>query len=134
MADFKHFIAKAAGGESLSADEAAAAFDIMMSGEATPAQIGGFLVALRVRGETIDEITGAARTMRAKATPVEAPADAVDTCGTGGDAKGTHNISTCAAFVVAGAGVYRSRNMATGRCRQSRARRTCWRRSASISR
>lgn len=105
MSDFREFIAKAAGGEPLSVDEAAAAFDIMMSGEATPAQIGGFLMALRLRGETVDEITGAARTMRAKATPVEAPEGAIDTCGTGGDAKGTHNISTCAAFVVAGAGV-----------------------------
>ena len=105
MTDFKEFIAKAASGDPLSADDAAAAFDVMMSGDATPGQIGGFLMALRVRGETVDEITGAARTMRAKATPVEAPADAVDTCGTGGDAKGTYNISTCAAFVVAGAGV-----------------------------
>lgn len=105
MTDFREFIAKAASGEPLSVDEAAAAFDIMMSGEATPAQIGGFLMALRLRGETVDEITGAARTMRAKATPVEAPEGAIDTCGTGGDAKGTHNISTCAAFVVAGAGV-----------------------------
>ena len=105
MADFKEFIARASTGQPLSADEAASAFDIMMSGEATPGQIGGFLMALRVRGETVDEITGAARTMRAKATPVDAPADAVDTCGTGGDAKGTYNISTCAAFVAAGAGV-----------------------------
>lgn len=105
MADFKEFIAKAATGQPLSADEAASAFDIMMSGEATPGQIGGFLMALRVRGETVDEITGAARTMRGKATPVDAPTDAVDTCGTGGDAKGTYNISTCAAFVAAGAGV-----------------------------
>ena len=105
MAEFKEFIAKAASGAPLSAEEAAAAFDAMMSGNATPAQIGGFLMALRVRGETVDEITGAARTMRAKATGVAAPEGAIDTCGTGGDAKGTHNISTCAAFVVAGAGV-----------------------------
>ncbi|MGI9414023.1 MAG: anthranilate phosphoribosyltransferase [Hyphomicrobiales bacterium] len=105
MTDFRKFIAKAASGNPLSVEEAAAAFDIMMSGDATPAQIGGFLMALRLRGETVEEITGAARTMRAKATPVEAPDGAVDTCGTGGDAKGTHNISTCSAFVVAGAGV-----------------------------
>lgn len=104
MSDLKTFIGKVAGGAALTADEAARAFDIMMSGEASPGQIGGFLMALRVRGETVDEITGAARTMRAKATPVDAPEDAVDTCGTGGDARGTHNISTCAAFVVAGAG------------------------------
>ena len=105
MTDLKGFIAKAATGTPLNADEAAEAFDIMMSGEATPAQTGAFLMALRVRGESVEEITGAARTMRAKATAVGAPEGAIDTCGTGGDAKGTHNISTCAAFVVAGAGV-----------------------------
>lgn len=105
MPDFKQFVAKAASGEPLSETESAQAFDIMMSGDATPAQIGAFLIGLRVRGETVAEITGAARTMRAKATSVEAPDDAIDTCGTGGDAKGTYNISTCAAFVVAGAGV-----------------------------
>lgn len=105
MAELKQFIARLANGETLGADDSAAAFDIMMSGDATPGQIGAFLMALRVRGETVDEITGAARTMRAKAATVEAPEGAVDTCGTGGDAKGTHNISTCAAFVVAGAGI-----------------------------
>jgi len=105
MADFKPLIAKVAAGQSLSRDEAEAAFDIMMSGEATPSQIGGFLMALRVRGETVDEIAGAVATMRTKATPVEAPADAIDVVGTGGDAAGTYNISTTAAFVVAGAGV-----------------------------
>jgi len=105
MADFKEFIAGVAEGVSLSADESALAFDIMMTGNATPPQIGAFLMALRLRGETVDEITGAARTMRAKAAAVDAPGDAVDTCGTGGDAKGTYNISTCAAFVAAGAGI-----------------------------
>lgn len=105
MSDLKQYIGKAASGASLTEDEAAQAFDIMMSGKASPGQIGGFLMALRVRGETVDEITGAARTMREKATQVEAPADAIDTCGTGGDAKGTYNISTCTAFVVAGADV-----------------------------
>lgn len=105
MSEFSPFIAKIAEGQSLAADEAAEAFAIMMSGEATPAQMGAFLMALRVRGETVEEITGAAQTMRAKATDVIAPEGAVDTCGTGGDAKGTYNISTCAAFVVAGAGV-----------------------------
>ncbi|RMF07186.1 MAG: anthranilate phosphoribosyltransferase [Alphaproteobacteria bacterium] len=103
--DFKSYVARVAEGASLSAEESAQAFDIMMSGEATPVQMAAFLMALRVRGETVEEITGAARTMRAKATPVEAPEDAVDTCGTGGDAKGTYNISTCTAFIVAGAGV-----------------------------
>lgn len=105
MTDLKTYIAKVAEGTSLAKDEASQAFHIMMSGEATPAQIGGFLLALRVRGETIEEITGAAEVMREKAVPVTAPADAIDTCGTGGDAKGTYNISTCAALVVAGAGV-----------------------------
>jgi anthranilate phosphoribosyltransferase len=77
----------------------------MMSGEATPSQMGGLLMALRVRGETVDEITGAVTTMRAKMLSVKAPADAVDVVGTGGDASGSFNISTCAAFIVAGAGV-----------------------------
>ncbi len=76
-----------------------------MSGEATPSQIGGFLMALRVRGETVDEIAGAVQAMRAKMTHVEAPEGAIDIVGTGGDASGTYNISTCSAFVVAGGGV-----------------------------
>ena len=99
------FIRIVADGQSLTIKQAAEAFDIIMSGVATPAQIGGFLMALRVRGETIDEITGAANIMRAKAVPVEAPADAMDIVGTGGDATGTYNISTCTALVVAGCGV-----------------------------
>ncbi len=105
MSGFPRFIAKVAEGQSLTADEAAEAFAIMMSGEASAAQMGAFLMGLRVRGETVEEITGAAQAMRAKATTVKAPEGAVDTCGTGGDAKGTYNISTCAAFLVAGAGV-----------------------------
>ncbi len=92
-------------GQSLSETQAASAFDIIMSGEATAAQIGAFLMGLRVRGETVDEIAGAVRTMREKMTRIAAPAGAMDIVGTGGDAKGTHNISTAAAFVVAGAGV-----------------------------
>src|SRR5262249_41412253 len=76
-----------------------------MSGAATPAQIGALVMGLRVRGATVEEIAGAARAMRAKVLTVRAPEGAIDTCGTGGDAKGTFNISTCAAFVVAGAGV-----------------------------
>src|SRR5579862_979152 len=103
--DFKALIAKVATGASLTRDEAAAAFDRMMSGEATPSQMGGLLMALRVRGETVDEITGAVTTMRAKMLGVKAPPGAVDVVGTGGDASGSSNISTCAAFVVAGAGV-----------------------------
>jgi anthranilate phosphoribosyltransferase len=106
MADeFKALIAKAATGASLTREEAASAFDRMMSGEATPSQMGGLLMALRVRGETVDEITGAVTTMRAKMLGVKAPANAIDVVGTGGDASGSFNISTCAAFIVAGAGV-----------------------------
>jgi anthranilate phosphoribosyltransferase len=105
MSDLKTIIAKAAGGAALSRAEAREAFSIMMSGEATPAQIGGLLMALRVRGETVDEITGAVEIMREKMLRVEAPADAIDIVGTGGDASGSYNISTCAAFVAAGAGL-----------------------------
>jgi anthranilate phosphoribosyltransferase len=104
MSDLKPLIAKAVAGP-LTRDEAREAFDVMMSGNATPAQIGGFLMALRVRGETVDEISGAVETMRAKMTRVEAPANAMDIVGTGGDASGSYNVSTCAALVVAGAGV-----------------------------
>jgi anthranilate phosphoribosyltransferase len=105
LADLRRAIAKVAARESLSQDEAAEAFDLVISGAAPPAQIGGLLMAMRVRGETVDEIAGAARAMRAKVLTVRAPEGAVDTCGTGGDGKGTFNVSTCAAFVVAGAGV-----------------------------
>jgi anthranilate phosphoribosyltransferase len=103
--DFKALIAKVATGAHLTREEAATAFDRMMSGEATPSQMGGLLMALRVRGETVDEITGAVTTMRAKMLGVKAPPDAIDVVGTGGDASGSYNISTCAAFIVAGAGV-----------------------------
>jgi anthranilate phosphoribosyltransferase len=89
----------------LSESEAEAAFEIIMSGNATPSQMGAFLMALRVRGETVDEITGAARIMRAKALAIEAPPGTIDTVGTGGDASGTFNISTATALVVAGCGV-----------------------------
>ncbi|QIG51121.1 anthranilate phosphoribosyltransferase [Nordella sp. HKS 07] len=103
--DLKPLIAKAANGQALTREEARAAFDVLMSGDATPSQIGGFLMALRVRGETVDEITGAVEIMREKMTPVVAPGDAIDIVGTGGDASGSYNISTCAAFVTAGAGL-----------------------------
>jgi len=102
---FKSLLARLADGVTLSQAEAEGAFEIVMSGDASPAQTGAFLMALRVRGETIDEITGAARIMRAKALPVEAPPGAIDTCGTGGDASGTFNVSTGAALVVAACGV-----------------------------
>src|ERR671937_1346306 len=105
MDDLKSIIGKVATGATLSREEAASAFDVMMSGEATPSQMGGLLMALRVRGETVAEITGAVRTMRSKMLKVDAPADAIDVVGTGGDASGSFNISTCAAFIVAGAGV-----------------------------
>ena len=103
--DFKALIAKVATGATLTRQEAASAFDSMMSGEATPSQMGALLMALRVRGETVDEITGAVTTMRAKMLGVKAPPGAIDVVGTGGDVSGSFNISTCAAFIVAGAGV-----------------------------
>lgn len=103
--DLKALIAHVADGRTLSFEEASQAFDIMMKGEATPAQIGGLLMAMRVRGETVEEITAGAATLRAKMTPIQAPADAIDIVGTGGDASGTHNISTASAIVTAGAGV-----------------------------
>jgi len=103
--DFKTLLARLAVGERLTETESAAAFDIMMSGNATPSQMGAFLMALRLRGETVEEITGAARTMRAKALRIDAPEGAIDTVGTGGDNAGTFNISTAAAIIVAGCGV-----------------------------
>ncbi|MGL4290812.1 MAG: anthranilate phosphoribosyltransferase [Phreatobacter sp.] len=105
MEQFKSLIATVAGGASLGRAEAERAFNMIMSGEATPSQVGGFLMALRVRGETVEEITAAVATMRAKMVTVEAPDDAVDVVGTGGDASHSLNISTCAAFIVAGAGI-----------------------------
>nr|P26924.1 RecName: Full=Anthranilate phosphoribosyltransferase [Azospirillum brasilense]CAA40985.1 phosphoribosyl anthranilate transferase [Azospirillum brasilense] len=105
LTDMKAILAKVAAGNALNEAEASLAFDIIMSGNATPSQMGGFLMALRVRGETVDEITGAARVMRAKAIPVEAPDGTIDTCGTGGDGSGTYNISTAAAVVIAACGV-----------------------------
>jgi len=102
---FRALIGKVATGAALTREEAASAFEQMMSGEATPSQMGALLMALRIRGETVDEITGAVTTMRAKMLRVAAPADAIDVVGTGGDASGSFNISTCAALIVAGAGV-----------------------------
>src|ERR1700746_3372903 len=102
MDDFKSIIGKVATGAALTREQAAIAFDAMMSGEATPSQMGGLLMALRARGETVDEITGAVSAMRAKMLRVIAPPDAIDVVGTGGDASGSYNISTCAAFGVGG--------------------------------
>ena len=92
-------------GKSLTMDEAATIMGEIMEGQATPSQLGAFLVALRMKGETVDEIAGFARKMRAKAIPVKVSGPVVDTCGTGGDSCFTFNISTTAAFVVAGAGL-----------------------------
>ncbi len=105
MPELKPLLAKVANGESLTRAEAREAFEVLMSGEATPSQIGGFLMALRVRGETVDEIAGAVATMRSKMLPVTAPAGAVDIVGTGGDGTGTYNISTLASLIVAGCDV-----------------------------
>jgi anthranilate phosphoribosyltransferase len=105
MSALKPLLAKVADGKTLTRDEAVSAFTILMSGEATPSQIAALLMALRVRGETVDEITGAVSVMREKMLRVDAPADAIDIVGTGGDASGSYNISTCAAFVAAGAGL-----------------------------
>jgi anthranilate phosphoribosyltransferase len=105
MNDLKSIIGKVATGAPLSREEAASAFDSMMSGEATPSQMGALVMALRVRGETVDEITGAVSVMRAKMLRVDAPETAVDIVGTGGDGSGSVNVSTCASFIVAGAGI-----------------------------
>ena len=102
---FKGILAEVAEGKRLSVARAQEAFDIMMSGEATQAQMGAFLMGLRMRGETVDEITGGAMTMRAKALIIDAPDGALDTCGTGGDFSGTYNISTGTSLVLAGIGI-----------------------------
>jgi anthranilate phosphoribosyltransferase len=98
-------IARVIGGGSLSRDEAQAAMGEVMEGAATPAQLAGLLLALRMRGETVDELAGFALAMRARVVPVVAPTDAIDTCGTGGDGSSTFNISTAAALVVAASGL-----------------------------
>jgi anthranilate phosphoribosyltransferase len=105
MESFKPFLAKVATGASLTRDEAREAFDDMLSGEVTPAQGGAFLMALRVRGEALDEIIGAVSAMRGRMLRVDAPADAIDIVGTGGDHSGSYNISTLAAIITASCGV-----------------------------
>jgi anthranilate phosphoribosyltransferase len=105
MMSLKPILARLALGETLTEREAEDAFGILMEGEATPAQIAGMLMAMRVRGETVAEMTGAVRAMRARMTAIEAPENAIDLVGTGGDNIGTLNISTAAAFVAAGCGV-----------------------------
>ncbi|MGA2042705.1 MAG: anthranilate phosphoribosyltransferase [Roseiarcus sp.] len=105
MESFKPLLGKVAAGAFLSRDEAIAAFDAMLSGEVTPAQMGGFLMGLRVRGESVEEITGAVAAMRAKMLRVSAPPGAIDVVGTGGDGSGSYNVSTLAAIIVAACGV-----------------------------
>ncbi|MEL6467024.1 MAG: anthranilate phosphoribosyltransferase [Pseudomonadota bacterium] len=105
MSDALKPLIDAAANGPLSRDQAKSSFQILFDGEATPSQIGGLLMALRTRGETVDEYAAAAAVMRAKCNAVNAPEGAMDIVGTGGDGKGTLNISTATAFVVAGAGV-----------------------------
>jgi len=105
MEFFKPLIAKVAAGATLTRSEAVAAFDAMLSGEVTPSQMGGFLMALRVRGESVEEITGAVSAMRAKMVAVKAPVDAIDIVGTGGDNSGSYNVSTLASIITAACGV-----------------------------
>ena len=105
IGDFRGLLAKVGNGEPLGIDEAERAFDIMTNGDATPAQMGAFLMGLKVRGETAEELAGGALALRAKAQKVKAPDGAIDIVGTGGDHHGTYNVSSCSAFVVAGAGV-----------------------------
>ena len=105
MDTFKPFIAKVATGATLTAAEARDAFDTILSGEVTPAQSAGFLMALRVRGETTEEITGAVTALRSRAVKVVAPPSAIDIVGTGGDNSGSYNVSTLAAIIVAACGV-----------------------------
>src|SRR3982074_979930 len=109
MDDLKSLIGKVATGATLSRDEAASAFDSMMSGEATPSQMGGLLMALRGRGETVHEARVAVGASRPRVLRVKAPADAIDVVGTGGDGSGSVNVSTCASFIVAGARVPRAK-------------------------
>ena len=103
--DLKPLIKIVSDGCSLTEEQSKEAFDIIMTGNATPSQIGGFLMAMRVRGETTEEITGAALSMREKVVKITAPFGAIDTVGTGGDASGTFNISTASSFIVSAAGV-----------------------------
>lgn len=105
MSDFTPFLAQAVSGVPLTAAKMRSAMDVMLTGAASDIEIAGFLAALRTRGETVEEIAAAALALREKALRVDAPDDAIDTCGTGGDGAGTYNISTAAALIVAGCGV-----------------------------
>ncbi|MCK5745424.1 MAG: anthranilate phosphoribosyltransferase, partial [Oricola sp.] len=105
MSAFTPHLARAVSGSALSAAEMRAAMDALFSGEASEVEVAGFLAALRARGETVEEIAAAAQAMRAHALKVDAPDDVIDTCGTGGDGKGTYNVSSASAFVIAACGV-----------------------------
>lgn len=105
VTSMKPLLAHIASGAPLERADAEAAFELIMDGRATPAQIGAFLMGLRIRGETVDEIAAAASVIRSKAQTIQAPPGAIDTCGTGGDSSGTYNISTAAAIVTAACGV-----------------------------
>jgi len=105
MSEFRPFLATAMSGQTLSGDEMRAAMGVVLDGGASDIELAGFLAALRARGETVEEIAAAAEAMRSRAVTVEAPADAIDTAGTGGDGADTFNISTAAALIIAGAGV-----------------------------
>src|SRR5690625_7530914 len=100
MPDLKALLAIVATGQPLTEEQARRAFDIMMAGNATPSQMGGFLMALRVRGETVPEITGAVRAMRDRMMAIEAPPGAIDTCGTGGDPRGSLNNAPVATVEI----------------------------------
>src|SRR5258708_10862038 len=103
--DLRPLLARVAAGHRLSEAEAEAAFEIIMTGNATPSQMGGLLLAMRVRGESVDEITGAARIMRSKAVAIKAPPGTIATCVTGGDGSSTFNASSATALGLAGAGI-----------------------------
>ena len=130
MNELKPVLARLAAGETLAEAEAEAAFGLIMAGEATPAQIAGLLMALRVRGESVAELTGAVRAMRARMLAVPAPPDAIDIVGTGGDKAGSLNMSAPPRRWWWPAAACRSPSTATGRCPRAPAPPTCWRRSA----
>ena len=132
MSDALKPLIAAAAEAPLTRAQARAAFEILFAGDATPSQMGGLLMALRTRGEVVDEYAAAAEAMRAKCVPVTAPAGAMDIVGTGGDGKGTLNISTATAFVVAGRACPWP-STATATCRRSPARPTRWGNWASRS-
>ena len=130
--ELRALIQKVSGGATLTEEEIRTALDQMTAGAATPAQMGAFLMALRVRGETVEEITGAAQMLRSRMNRVEVAPDAIDVVGTGGDSHGTYNVSTCAALVAAGAGVKVAKH-GNRRVSSRPAPPTCWPSSASSS-